>query len=99
MLFSVEQAFVGRDEKRASLKTPAWEAIQGVVSKSNQEPCINDILENQKPLSLFSSNCVPPFRRCFRFLLKFSALKKFTTTGAGYRLLITSSPVGSIMFV
>ena len=27
MLFSVEQAFVGRDEKRAPLKTPAWGAI------------------------------------------------------------------------
>ena len=26
MLFSVEHAFVGRDEKRAPLKTPAWEA-------------------------------------------------------------------------
>ena len=26
MLFSVEQAFVGRDEKRAPLKTPAWQA-------------------------------------------------------------------------
>ena len=26
MLSSVEQAFVGRDEKRAPLKTPAWEA-------------------------------------------------------------------------
>ena len=26
MLCSVEQAFVGRDEKRAPLKTPAWEA-------------------------------------------------------------------------
>ena len=26
MLFSVEQAFVGRDKKRAPLKTPAWEA-------------------------------------------------------------------------
>ena len=26
MLFSVEQAFVGRDEKRAPLKTPEWEA-------------------------------------------------------------------------
>ena len=26
MWFPVEQAFVGRDEKRASLKTPAWEA-------------------------------------------------------------------------
>ena len=26
MLFSVEQAFVERDEKRDPLKTPAWEA-------------------------------------------------------------------------
>ena len=26
MLFSVEQVFVGGDEKRAPLKTPAWEA-------------------------------------------------------------------------
>ena len=30
MLFSVEQALVGRDEKRAPLKTPAWEAIADV---------------------------------------------------------------------
>ena len=28
MLYSVEQAFVGRDERRAPLKTPAWEATQ-----------------------------------------------------------------------
>ena len=70
---------------------------QGVVT-SLIEPCINDILENQKPLYLFSSNCVPPFSCCFRFLLKFLALKKFTTTGAGYGLLITS-PVANIMFV
>ena len=27
MLFLIEQAFVGRDEKRAPLKTPAWEAM------------------------------------------------------------------------
>ena len=26
MLFSIEQAFVGREEIRAPLKTPAWEA-------------------------------------------------------------------------
>ena len=26
MFFSVEQAFVGREEKRAPLKTPVWEA-------------------------------------------------------------------------
>ena len=29
MLSSVEQAFVGRDGKRAPLKTPAWEATVG----------------------------------------------------------------------
>ena len=28
MSFSVEQAFVGRDEIRALLKTPAWEAMK-----------------------------------------------------------------------
>ena len=37
MLFSVEQAIVGRDEKRAPLKTPAWvarlcRAMYGYVS-------------------------------------------------------------------
>ena len=31
MLFSAEQAFLGRDEKRAPLKTPAWEASQMTV--------------------------------------------------------------------
>ena len=31
MLFSVEQAFVGRDEKRALQKTPAWEATVAEV--------------------------------------------------------------------
>ena len=31
MLFSVEQAFVGREEIRAPLKTPAWEAMQKPV--------------------------------------------------------------------
>ena len=30
-MFSVEQAFVGRDEKRAALKTPAWEVSLHVV--------------------------------------------------------------------
>ena len=31
MLSSVEQAFVGKDEKRAPLKTPAWEATKKVA--------------------------------------------------------------------
>ena len=37
MLFSTEQAFVGRDEKRAPLKTRAWEAkliqVRGIIVK------------------------------------------------------------------
>ena len=67
---------------------------QGVVT-SLIEPYINDILENQKLLSSFSSNCL-----LFSVLiLKFSALKKFTTTGAGYGLLTASNPVGNIVFV
>ena len=36
MLFSVEQAFVGRDEKRAPRKTPAWEAS---VDKALTDSC------------------------------------------------------------
>ena len=32
MLFSVEQAFVGRDEKRAPLKKPAREANKKVAA-------------------------------------------------------------------
>ena len=36
MLSSVEQAFVGRDEKRTPLKTPAWEAsLQFKRGKNN----------------------------------------------------------------
>ena len=70
---------------------------QGVVT-SLIEPYINDILENQKPLSSlvsFSSNWL-----LFSvIILKFSALKKFTTTVAGYGLLTASNPVGNIVFV
>ena len=36
MLFSVEQAFVGRDKIRAPLKTPAWEAKQSLNSQINK---------------------------------------------------------------
>ena len=36
MLFSVEQAFVGRDEIRAPLKTPACEAKQSLNSQFNK---------------------------------------------------------------
>ena len=53
----------------------------------------------RSPLSLASLRCVPPLSCCYWLLLKFSALRKFTTTGAGYGLLTTSNPVGSIMSV
>ena len=53
MLFSVEQAFVGRDEKRAPLKTPAWEAnsdLAKVGSNHLRSPCIRPpILTLQVP--------------------------------------------------
>ena len=35
MLFSVEQAFVGRDEIRAPLKMPAWEATEIIEQQGN----------------------------------------------------------------
>ena len=40
MLSSVEQAFVGRNEKRAPLKIPAWEAttIPDLESQINSGP-------------------------------------------------------------
>ena len=54
MLFSVEQAFVGRDEKRAPLKMPEWEAsfaaaanhlnvfvIRFTVALVNKQICAN----------------------------------------------------------
>ena len=57
---------------------------RGVVSSLIGLCTMHDILEIRSLFSLVSSNCVVPFSCCFRFLLKFSALKKFTTTGAGY---------------
>ena len=38
MLFSLEQAFVGRDERRAPLKTYAWEATQLLASSKISAP-------------------------------------------------------------
>ena len=40
MLFSIEQAFVGRDEKRAPLKTPAWEARLPAAVRENEPTLI-----------------------------------------------------------
>ena len=50
MLFSVEQAFVGRDEKRAPLKMPAWEAIS---TPKEQKP--GDLRKN---LEIYRANVV-----------------------------------------
>ena len=47
MLFSVEQAFVGKDEKRAPLKTLAWEAkgyLKLIVSPTMPSACVEDRL-------------------------------------------------------
>ena len=44
MLFSVEQAFVGRDEIRAALKTPAWEAMWSVDLRDLEISIILDTL-------------------------------------------------------
>ena len=46
MLSSVEQAFVGRDEKRAPLKTPAWEASKGQDQEYFLLPKISMILKD-----------------------------------------------------
>ena len=52
----------------------------------------------RSPFSLVSSAVCPPFSYYFRFLLQFSALRKFTPTGACYsRLLTTSNFVSCIM--
>ena len=40
MLSSVEQVFVGRDEKQAPLKTPAWEAMIIPAIKKTHHPII-----------------------------------------------------------
>ena len=49
MLFSVEQAFVGRDETRAPLKTTAWEANPHLAGKLLRN-FVNEMLKqhNQK---------------------------------------------------
>ena len=49
MLFSVEQAFVGREEIRAPLKTPAWEAKLEGTDVDSPELVFNRLLH---PLSV-----------------------------------------------
>ena len=40
MLFSVEQAFVGREEIEAPLKMPAWEASTGEIGSKGIVPML-----------------------------------------------------------
>ena len=48
MLSSVEQAFVGREEIRAPLKTPAWEATFDPVQNPTPRHQITEKLEVAK---------------------------------------------------
>ena len=51
MLFSVEQAFVGREEIRAPLKTPAWEArvFQEIVAYQELFCVVTLLSELERP--------------------------------------------------
>ena len=53
MLSLVEQAFVGRDEKRAPLKTPAWEAyVVGVRPGSDTVLHLSRIKSEFRPTQI-----------------------------------------------
>ena len=58
MLFSVEQAFVGRDEKQAPLKTPAWEASSSytpLFPSKKFGACLGEVYKIINPLRLQGS--------------------------------------------
>ena len=56
------------------------------------------LVQSEAPSSWLVQAVCPPFSYYFRFLLQFSALRKFTPTGACYaRLLTTSNFVSCIM--
>ena len=57
MLSSVEQAFVGREEIRAPLKTPAWEAKPG--SDLLFFPRRGHHFENLFDVIIYPFGCVP----------------------------------------
>ena len=56
MLSSVEQAFLGRDEKRAPLKTPAWEAM---VFKATINQSKVALVHPNDPTNRFTKNVYP----------------------------------------
>ena len=76
MLFSVEQAFVGRDEKRGPPKTPAWEAT--IVETIN--PFSPKFITKLKTYNFVSKvsplNCSVSLSRLTRELHSTSCLKR-----------------------
>ena len=81
---------------RARRAVVAWGIVKRLI-----EPCITELHFSsiRSPFPWLVQAVFPPFSYDFRFLLQFSALRKFTPTGACYGLLTTSNPVGGIMFV
>ena len=53
MLSSVEQAFVGREEIRAPLKAPAWEAIVNQALSATHSARIFAVCEQLVPVLFF----------------------------------------------
>ena len=72
MLFSVEQAFVGREEIRAPLKTPAWEAMHSL--DRTQLIHMSIVLSFQFSVSLF----INPVR-CFQSHFKVKQIASYST--------------------
>ena len=93
-LFSICPAPCPRKSQRGPLQSTPHSRVQMaglvplvareiVTGPANWNVHHNDSLaQSEAPV-----RCVPPLRCCFRFFLKFSALRKFTTTGEGYGLL------------
>ena len=67
---SVEQAFVGRDEKRGPLKTPAWELATYVLGMGNS------ILE----IRITGSSCRPQLTTSTAYVLKVNIHKMYIDT-------------------
>ena len=60
MLFSVEQAFVGRDEMRGPLKAPAWEARVDRLNMTHKLV----IVKKRDPRVTFFLHFFPSLRLC-----------------------------------
>ena len=92
-LFSICTAPFSRKSVTGPLQTtPHPRARRAVVARGIvthlTEPFITELLQSEAPFSWLVQAVCPPFSY-FRFLLQFSALRKFTPTGACYGLLTT----------